>query len=189
MLRVRSGDRTAFAQLVERYQRVVLNSVYRYVGNRATAEDLTQDVFVRMFRAASTYERRAKFETWLHRIVFNLCANAADYGRRRRALSLDLESPDSGRAIEVESDDTRTPLDRVESDEVSKVVRAAIEKLPAQQKAALILSRYRSLAHQEIADALDVSVEAVKSLLFRARENLREALAPYLKDEVRDDEL
>ncbi len=188
MLRVGAGDEAAFTELVGRYQQSVLNTVYRYVGNRATAEDLTQDIFVRIFRAAPTYERRAKFETWLHRIVFNLCANHADYGRRRRTISIDQDPVGATeRPLELPSDDASTPLDRIEGDEAAIRVRDAIARLPAQQRAAILMSRYQFMPYQEIAGALDVSLEAVKSLLFRARENLKDSLGPYVEGEVRDD--
>lgn len=186
MARIRAGDQDAFAELVDRYQKVVLNAVFKFIGNRALAEELTQDVFVRIFRAAASYERLAKFDTWLYRIVFNLCANAAEYGRRRRALSLDrpAEAADeaAGRAApEPPEPDGETPLERLERDETRHQVREAIGRLPPQQRAALIMSRYQNMPYEEVARALDTSVEAVKSLLFRARENLRERLAPYLR--------
>lgn len=183
MLRLRSGDRSAFDVLIDRYQRSVLNTVWRFLGNRAVAEEVTQEVFVRIFRAAATYERKAKFETWLHHIVFNLCANAADYGRRRRTLSIDRPSQDEDAApIDVIAHEDRGPAENLAGAEASRLVRAAIERLPEQQRAALILSRYESLPYQEIALALDVSLEAVKSLLFRARENLKRLLEPYVRD-------
>ncbi len=189
MMRVRVGDVGAFAALVERYQRTVLNTVYKYVGNRASAEELAQDVFVRVYRARGSYEPKAKFETWLYRIVFNVCANAADYGSRRRALSLDqATSGDARPRGELLGDPTAPdPLQRVEQGEIAEIVRRAIAKLPAQQRAALILSRYEEMPHREIAATLDTTVDAVKSLLFRARENLRQTLAPYFPEEPRDE--
>ena len=187
MLRVRDGDRDAFATIVGRYQKPVLNAVHQYVGNRAVAEEITQEVFVRVYGARSTYERRARFETWLFRIVFNLCANAAEYGRRRRTVPLPGKdgSPDSSPVVA----DARagTPLEEAERRETRDRVREAVAALPDQQRAALVLSRFQDRSCQEIADTLDTTVDAVKSLLFRARENLRRALEPYLREEVRDE--
>ncbi len=190
MLRVRAGDPEAFPELVRRYQKAVLNAVFKYTGNRAIAEELTQDVFVRVFRARETYERKAKFDTWLYRIVFNLCANAAEYGRRRRMASIDQEAaeiPGETPAQQIGDPEGRTPLEEMERRELREQVRAAIARLPEQQRAALILSRYRGMPYQEIAATLDTSVEAIKSLLFRARDNLRQSLLPYLREEVHDE--
>lgn len=192
MERVRDGDREAFAELVERYQRPVLSAVFRYTGNRASAEELAQEVFVRIYRAREGYERKARFETWLYRIVFNLCANAADRDRRRRALSIDgggpsAESePDAAPGIPVADPAAESPLQALEGKEARERVHEAILLLPEQQRAALLLSRFENLPHQEVARCLGTSIEAVKSLLFRARENLRHRLRPYLQEEVRD---
>lgn len=191
MIRVRSGDAEAFAALVERYQKGVLNTVYRCIGNRATAEELTQDVFVRVYRARWTYEPKARFETWLYRIVFNLCANAAGVLRRRRTLSLDVVADQEGArgrpGRPLADPAARPPVESIERAELAAAVRRAIAALPDQQRAALILSRYQEMPHVEIAAVLETSVEAVKSLLFRAREKLRVALTPYLQEEVRDE--
>jgi RNA polymerase sigma-70 factor (ECF subfamily) len=186
LLAVAAGDRDAFAQLVAQYQRKVYGAVFRYVGNRAIAEELTQDVFVRVLRAAPTYERRARFETWLYRIVFNLCANHAEYGKRRRTLSLDAaragDDPNAPR--ETADPNGVEPFEQALSSEIQDTVRAAILELPAQQRAALLLVRYQDLSCQEAALALGLSVEAVKSLLFRGREKLRARLAPYIGDDA-----
>lgn len=182
MLRIRGGDTGAFAELVGRYQPAVLNAAARFLGNRAIAEEIAQDVFVRIFKARDSWEPRAKFDTWLHRIVFNLCANAAEYGRRRRTLSLDALAGDDDRRREIDSG-ALDPLRAMEREETGRRVRAAILALPAQQRAALILTRYHGLAHGDVAESLGTSVEAVKSLLFRAREKLRETLAPDLQPE------
>lgn len=182
MFRVKDGDPEAFAALVSRYQRTVLNVVFRYIGNRATAEELTQDVFVRVYRARETYERKAKFETWLYRIVFNLCVNASEYGKRRRAASLDEVSPEGERRSAAVTDPgSTTPLEEVEREEMRTHVQEAIEQLPEQQRAALIMSRYQGMQYQQVAEALNTSEEAIKSLLFRARDNLRQKLEPFMR--------
>lgn len=188
MLRLAAGDAGAFETLVERYQSTVFNTVRRFLGNRAVAEEVTQEVFVRVFKAAKTYERKAKFETWLHHVVFNLCANAAEYGKRRRALSIDRGArEDAAAPIDVVAHEDRGPIENLAGAEASRIVRAAIQRLPEQQRAALILSRYECLPYQEIARALDVSLEAVKSLLFRARENLKRMLSSYVQEGVEDE--
>lgn len=182
ILEVAAGHTTAFESLVEQFERRVYNTVLRYVGNRSIAEELTQDVFVRVFKAAPTYEPRAKFETWLHRIIFNLCVNATEYGRRRRALSLDSSARGEDSRIEVAAPDSVSPLDGLANQEVAEAVRRAIAKLPPQQRVALLLSRYQNKQYNEIAETMGVSLEAVKSLLFRARENLKNALEPFLRE-------
>ncbi len=188
MRRVEAGDAAAFRELVDRYRGSVLRTVHRYCGDRARAEELTQDVFVRVYRARERYERKAKFETWLYRIVFNLCANAADYQRRRRTLSLDRSTEDGEpRGARIDDPESVEPLAALERDELRQRVREAIDRLPEQQRAALVLSRYRGMPHQEIAEALETTGEAVKSLLFRARENLRTMLSPYVREEARDE--
>lgn len=191
MSKVRAGDHAAFARLVELHQRAVLNMVFRYVGNRATAEELAQDVFVRVFRARETYEPKAKFETWLYRIVFNVCVNASQYGSKRRALSIEQDGAvsghDEGEAMQLDDGNASAPLDAVEKDEMRARVRDAVLRLPAQQREALLMARFGNAAHTEIAEHMKTTVEAVKSLLFRARENLREMLKPYLREEVRDE--
>lgn len=193
MMRIREGDRHAFEELVGLYQGTVLNAAFKYIGNRAVAEELTQDAFVRIYRARHTYEPTAKFDTWLYRIVFNLCANAAEYGRRRQTLSLSLGTG-NGRVDQDEVGDVTpgdpeaaTPLQNVQRNELREQVREAIGRLPDQQRAALVMSRYQGMPYQEIALALETSVEAVKSLLFRARENLKGLLVAYVQEEVRDE--
>lgn len=187
MLAVKRGDADAFRRLVERYQATVFDAVCRQIGNRSIAEELTQEVFLRIWRARGRYEPRAKFETWLYRIVMNLCANASLYGRRRRALSLDRTGP--GRDEETPGRERvadpagRTPLEDLEREELRRKVKEAIQQLPEQQRAALVLARYRGLSCREIGEALDLSVEAVKSLLFRARQNLRARLQEYVDPE------
>jgi RNA polymerase sigma-70 factor (ECF subfamily) len=194
MQRVRAGDAAAFQRLVELHQRTVLNMIYRYVGNRATAEELAQDVFVRVFRARASYERTAKFETWLYRIVFNVCVNASQYGGRRRTLSIESDGSfqrghgsHDGEAMQIDDHEAGAPLASMEKDEMRERVRDAVLKLPEQQREALLLARFAELPHTEIATQMRTTVEAVKSLLFRARENLRELLKPYLREEVRDE--
>ena len=187
MRRVQAEEPGAFALLVERYQAPVLNTVFKYVGNRAISEELAQDVFVRIYRARKTYEQTARFDTWLYRIVFNLCVNATEYGKRRRALSLDADGrqeEDDGPRIAVDDRNAATPLEQMEKRELQEQVRLAIARLPGQQKAALIMSRYQGMPYQEIAESLETSVEAIKSLLFRARENLRQLLAAYVQEEA-----
>ncbi|MBK9387770.1 MAG: RNA polymerase sigma factor [Planctomycetes bacterium] len=182
MLRVKQGDHEAFERLVERFQDVVLNLVFKFSGTRREAEDLSQDVFLRIFRARETYEPDARFTTWLYKIVFNLCVNRAAREKLRRTESLeswDETSPSNanGRAHPSE----RTPLEQLQRGELALVVRNAVARLPENQRMALVLFKYEELSQREIAEVMGSTEKAIKSLLSRARESLRASLQPFLE--------
>jgi len=187
MLRVRAGDPKAFEHLVGRYQRTVLNTIFKFVGNRATAEDLSQDTFVRVYRARESYEPTAKFETWLYRIVFNVCLNAREHRRRRRTLSLVQDERLTSPGSERSDPSALAPHQQMVQQEIREAVRQAIAGLPEQQRAALIMSRYQDMTHCDIAAALGITEEAVKSLLFRARQNLKAPLRGVLDEGINDE--
>jgi RNA polymerase sigma-70 factor (ECF subfamily) len=182
MLRVKQGDHEAFERLVERFQDVVLNLVFKFSGTRREAEDLAQDVFLRIYRSRETYEPHARFTTWLYKIVFNLCVNRAAREKLRRTESLeswDEAGPGgaSGRAHPSE----RTPLEQLQRSELALVVRNAVAKLPENQRMALVLFKYEELSQREIAEVMGSTEKAIKSLLSRARESLRASLEPFLE--------
>lgn len=180
MLRFQAGADDAFAALVEKYQRSVLNTIYRYTNDRAESEDLTQDVFLRVWKARATYGPAAKFATWLFRIVTNLCLNEIrDRGRHRtQALGEDDALVDRGeRGFE-------RPTQVLHKEELRTQVRAALKRLPENQRMALILDKYEDLSYEEIATRMELSTMAIKSLLFRARENLKRELAAYIDNET-----
>jgi RNA polymerase sigma-70 factor (ECF subfamily) len=182
MLRVKRGDRAAFRFLVERHQRAVINTIYRSIGDSWEAEDLAQRVFVQVYRAAKRYKPTAKFTTWLFTIVHNTVLN--EYRRRARhaaesyeALTQPNESGEMTRGI---ADATvADPGDEVALRELQERIRAAIEKLPSQQRMAVLLCRYEGWSYEEIAKTLRCSVAAVKALLHRARVTLKEELRGY----------
>lgn len=181
MLRVRSGDHAAFGVLVDRHKQRVLNVVYRYMGPGADAEDIAQEVFIRVYRARRSYVASAKFTTWLYTICRNTCLKEQARRRTRARLEGDPMS-DGDRSAEIKADAyTPSPLESVLLDEQAKVARRAIEALPDAQRMALILRKYESLTYEEIAEAMRCSVRAVKSLLYRARVTLRRELAEYLE--------
>jgi len=181
MLAFKHGDPAAFEELLRRHFRGVLNFVYRFIGRRDIAEELTHEVFIKVYRSTAGYEPRAHFRTWLFTIAKRVCLNEL---RRRSHDELSLEamessSADRGRAALPD------PSPPAEEDlirrERTAAVRAAIEELPETQRLAVILRRYEGFSYEEIAAALEISEKAVKSLLSRARERLRQTLAPWVE--------
>ncbi|MAK62676.1 MAG: RNA polymerase sigma-70 factor [Ponticaulis sp.] len=164
--RCAEGDRQASALLINRYSKVILAIAQRMTGSREDAEDITQEVFIKIFRQAGKWEAgKAKFSTWIHRVTVNQCY---DRLRKKRETGVS-EVPDM-------MDDTAGPASQLQSQQASKRVRAAMAELPERQRAALLLSHFEGLSNIEAAEILEISVEAVESLLSRARRGLRNAL-------------
>lgn len=175
---VSAGDAVAFEQLVERHQRLVIGTVGRMLGNNSDAEDIAQQVFVRVWKSAKRYVPRAKFTTWLLKITRNLVFNELRRRSRHPQIPLQAESEEEERPIRDEH--AVAPDASLLEQELQKAIDAAIANLPETQRLAVILRRYEELSYEEIAETLDQSVSAVKSLLFRARTELRESLSRYL---------
>lgn len=175
---VSAGDSGAFEQLVERHQRLVIGTVGRMLGNNFDAEDIAQQVFVRVWKSAKRYVPRAKFTTWLLKITRNLVFNELRRRARHPQVPLQGESEEEERPIRDEN--AVAPDASLLEQELQKAIDAAIADLPETQRLAVILRRYEELSYEEIAETLDQSVSAVKSLLFRARTELRESLQRYL---------
>ena len=177
---VRLGNRHAFEVLINRHQRSVLNFIFRFLGNRADAEDLTQEVFLRVWKAAGTYKPDAKFTTWLYRIATNLCINRQHAIRIRKLFVQShvqeqiQNSKDS--SIIGESAGILSPEDRIIDSEQSARLLNAINELPTSQRVAIILRIYDEMSYQEIAQIMDRSVSSVDSLLIRAKKNLHRKL-------------
>jgi len=178
MERVGVGEEGAFEQLVERHQRLVIGTVGRMLGSGSDAEDIAQQVFVRVWKNAKRYEPRAKFTTWLLKITRNLVFNELRRRSRHPQVSLQSESDEEERPLKDKQ--AIAPDASLLEHELQQAVDAAIANLPETQRMAVVLRRYEELSYEEIADALDQSVSAVKSLLFRARTELRESLKRYL---------
>ena len=177
---VRLGNRHAFEVLINRHQRSVLNFIFRFLGNRADAEDLTQEVFLRVWKAAGTYKPDAKFTTWLYRIATNLCINRQHAIRIRKLFVQShvqeqiQNSKDS--SIIGESAGILSPEERlIDSEQSVRLLNALIE-LPAKQRVAIVLRIYDEMSYQEIAQIMDRSVSSVDSLLIRAKKNLHRKL-------------
>lgn len=184
MLAVAADEPGAFERLVHTYETRVKAGVARSIRDRSSVDDLAQEVFLRLFRSRHRYQPTARFETFLYRIIFNLCVNHTQFSNRRRALSLDAplgDDRDSG--WDPEDEAVEAPPEHMEAGERAAQVRSAVDELPDSQRRALMLNRFEGLGYEEIGQVMDLSLQAVKSLLWRARENLRKRLAPILGDD------
>mgnify|MGYP001091418903 CR=1 FL=1 len=176
MLRVKAGDEPSFALLLHRFRVPVYQFLYRMVGSPAVAEELAQEVFLRVYRARATYEPSAKFTTWLYRISTHLALNhLRDSRRERDDVRLD-DTPKDGRPLQLAAHDATIEERLVANDRVERI-RRAVDELPEKQRVAVLLHKYQELDYRQIAELLDTSESAVKSLLFRAYESLRVKLA------------
>jgi RNA polymerase sigma-70 factor (ECF subfamily) len=183
MLRVRQDDSVAFAELVELYQHRLITVMHHLVANKEEAEDLAQEVFLRVYRTRKKYRARAKFSTWLFTIANNLALNALRSRQRRPAIPLDVR--DSGPlgprpAEQLVRDRQSQPGARLQQQELAAVVQDALANLNERQRAAVVLNKFEDMNYAEIAEVMGLSTKAVKSLLSRARENLRVALKQYI---------
>ena len=186
MLTLKAGDESAFTELVHRHQARVITLIYRFVGNEAEAEDLAQEVFLRVYRTRERYQPKARFSTWLYRIAANISLNALRSRSRRRSISVplacDSEETQEGKTSEHVADHRLlTPGARMEHSEVREQIRGAVDQLPESQKVAVILNKYEEMSYEDIAAVMGCSTMAVKSLLARARSNLREKLQYYVE--------
>ena len=178
MERIRTGDHHAFRTLVERHQNAVIGTVAKMLGSPSEAEDIAQQVFLRIWRHASKYRPDAKFTTYLFTITRNLVFN--ETRRRSRKKEVSAEEREENLHHSIEASPEHQPDAELLHAELQRAVDAAIAGLPESQRMAVVLRRYEQLSYEEIADVLDLSVSAVKSLLFRARSTLKETLAGYL---------
>jgi RNA polymerase sigma-70 factor, ECF subfamily len=182
MLRVKAGDQSAFDYLVQKYRRPLVSFMYRMARNTAAAEDLAQEVFLRVYRSRQTYEASAKFTTWLYRIATNLAVNhARDTRHERPEVTVSLDEPDeeTGTTLDV-ADGTITAEEALLRRERMAAIRSKVEALPERQKLAVIMHKYQQMDYKQIADVLKLSESATKSLLFRAYQTLREQLKEFL---------
>ncbi len=179
MGRVARGGQDAFEILLDRYGDAVVTFCYAFLRNRESAEDIGQETFLRVYRSAARYKPLAKFTTWLYRIAANLCINELKKGKLRRAISLDEPAgsdADGTRIVERIASDARLPLTEAELREAHTLVEKAIERLPEDQRATIVLVEHHNLSYREIADVLGVTVSAIKMRVKRARETLRDML-------------
>lgn len=186
MLQVRDGSAAAFEQLVARYQDRLLLVLEHLVGSREQAEDLAQEVFLRVFRARRRYRPTAKFATWLFTIANNIALNAKRDRSRRREVSCFGAGSGSLAAVAplaaASANSALMPTRQLAKAEVREIVRLAVEQLGRRQRLAVLLNKFEGMSYDDIAEVMGLSSKAVKSLVCRARSRLREVLQPYLLD-------
>src|SRR4051812_29870016 len=183
MLQVRDDQAGAFEELVERYQHRLVAVMNHLVGNPEEAEDLAQEVFLRVYRSRKRYRPRSKFSTWLFTIANNLALNALRSRQRKPVVPLNAREsgPLGPRPAEQMVHDPRTgPMAKVQKLELSEQIRGALDGLNERQRVAVILNKFEDMGYAEIAEVMGLTTKAVKSLLSRARENLRAALSGYI---------
>jgi RNA polymerase sigma-70 factor (ECF subfamily) len=184
MLEVRDGSATAFEELVARYQHRLVAVLEHLVGSRDLAEDLTQEVFLRVYRARGEYRPTAKFATWIFTIAENVASNALRALSRRREVKLppDEGGTDAARpaVAALQASSGSMPARRLDKSEMRDIVRLALGALNERQRLAVLLNKFEGMSYEEIAAVMRLSTKAVKSLLCRARCNLRQVLEPYL---------
>jgi len=182
MLAFQAGDEMAFQELVHRNHGRVIGLVYRFIGNSSEAEDLAQEVFVRIYRARETYRPTAKFSTWMFRIAANVGLNALrDRAHRRDDVSVEQLAGDDRGPYTIADPEACTPDHLMDRSELQSRVQDAIRELPEKQQLAVVLNKYEGLSYADIARTMGCTTMAVKSLLARARENLKERLLLYLR--------
>jgi len=182
MLRFRNGEAEAFDQLFSRHTRAIINFAYRFVRDRQLAEELAQEIFLRVYESASRYRVEARFTTWLYRIAANVCLNEVRKPHFRagrvplEALARDPRFPAGAREA------GSSPEKLLEREAISRAISEALDRIPEKQRVAFILNKYQELSYAEVAGIMRTSEKAVKSLIHRAREALTERLKPLLPE-------
>ncbi len=187
MQRFQEGDESAFEVLVHKYQGLVLSLCRRYLGSRSPGiEDVAQEVFIRIFKGRQGYEPRAKVKTWIYSITVNTCLNEIRRLRsqKNRSVSSFTAVFGDGEVREAVDRHPTAPGLELEGDEAGARVRAAVDALPEQQRLALVLARFHHCSYEDVAATMGTSIPAVKSLLTRARENLRRRLGALVEEEL-----
>lgn len=179
MLAFQKGNDLAFEQLLDKYYGTIVNFLYRFVNDRSDAEELAQEVFLRVHRARTNYEPRARFSSWLYKIATNVALKAVRKSRRRGLRNPTEVSQNSGSRNDIP--DSRPSAESVLADaELEKALRSAVAALPKNERLALILRRYQELSYREIAAAMNCTEGAVKTYLHRGKLRVRRQLLPYL---------
>ena len=188
MVRVRDGDAEAFAQLVSLWQDRLVTLFLHQTGDHATAEDLAQEVFLRVYRARGSYQPTAKFTTWIHTIAANVASDLRQraYRRREHGVPPSVSASSSGIGLEqiAVAASGLLPARQADRGELCAVVQQALASLNERQRMAVLLAKFEQCSYEEIAASMKITVPAVKALLFRARDQLREALGPYLQGDT-----
>ena len=182
MLRVSAGDDAGFNYLIEKYRKPMIHFMFRMVCNQAVAEELAQEVFLRVYRSRASYRAEAKFTTWLYRIATNLGVNhARDTRHERSAQSVYLDQPDPESGTTPDVADTRPTIEQdLLRDERMRAIRRHVLALPERQRAAVLMHKYQGMDYKQIGEVLKLSESATKSLLFRAYQTLRDRLKDFV---------
>jgi RNA polymerase sigma-70 factor, ECF subfamily len=182
MVAYQNGDNLAFDQLLDKYHRSIVNFIYKFVNNAAEAEDLAQEVFLRVHRARAGYEPRARFAAWIYRIAANVALKEAGRKRRMRFWSRNHNSqgepPDDGIPVPDPAPNAERGL---LASEMGRVVRRAILALPEKERLALVLRRYEELSYRDIAEVMNCTEAAVKTYIHRGKLHVRDRILPYLQ--------
>ena len=183
MLRVKRGDREAFAALVDAYQKPIVNLIYRTLGDLSEAEDLAQQAFLQAYRSAHRYRDSARFSTWLYTIARNLCLNELRRRARHPAESLEAVTAETDERAPLAIEDKKAPgpVEALLESEVHAKIQEVLQGLPPNQRMAVLLCQDEELSYEDIAHVLGCSVSATKSLIHRGRETLKQRLKPYLR--------
>ena len=184
MLKFKTGDNSSFEAILEKYHSPLINFFYRFVGDKIEAEDLAQEAFLRIYRSRHNYKPKAKLSTWIYCIAKNIALNELRRRATHRAASLEetIDAEDSEIKIQFADTTQNLPSQELEKKELENIIKKAIDSLPIHQKTAIILRRFDGFSYEEIGKIMKCSIFSVKSLLNRAKENLKEKLKPYVKD-------
>jgi RNA polymerase sigma-70 factor (ECF subfamily) len=179
----RKGDEKAFEEIVRRYQRQVANIIYLTLGNREEVDDLSQEVFIRVYRSLGRFQFDASLYSWIYRIVVNLCIDEVRRKKIRKAVSLEFFTE---RRLEGEkrSKEHATASDDMLKEEKKRIIVDALQRLSPVHRTVIVLREYEDMSYEEIAKTLHISAQAVKSRIFRAREELRKSLKDYFKERL-----
>ena len=182
MLRAKRGDRGAFEELVVRHQQAVVNFIFRSVADVEEAEDLAQNAFIQAWKARKRYQVSARFTTWLFTIARNLTLNELRRRSRHRNESIDAPAGDDPSVVrQIEDKQSEGAVDQLLREEVESIVARAVSELPEAQRTAILLWQDEETTYEDIARVLGCSLSATKSIIFRARETLKQRLKPFLK--------
>ncbi|MCP4393001.1 MAG: RNA polymerase sigma factor [Alphaproteobacteria bacterium] len=177
MLEFQKGNETCFVTLVERQKQRVFNLAFRFMGNYQEAEDITQEVFINIYKAKEKYQPKAKFTTWLYTITKNTCLKKL---RKKNpstvSMNETMELSENSVTRQFEDKKTPSPLDAALSNEQAAIIKKAVDALPTNQRLAVLLCRYEGLSYDEAAQVIDCTESSVKSLLHRAKINLKDLL-------------
>lgn len=177
---LKNGNHFIYNHVYDLYASMVYNVCFRMTHNKEEAEDLTQDVFIKVFNSINKFREDSKLSTWIYRIAINICINKLRREKIINFLSLDYREEKKGRK-EI-ADNSPSPANILEKSEIQQIIQEAINCLPPKQKTAIILSRYEELSYKEISKIMELSLSAVESLIFRAKENLSKELIRYKKN-------